>query len=162
MKTILCSTEKFLAVFSLKLIALLLCFFIFTAAEAGNKGIKKDVKSLKVQLERAEAAYQKNLQKKLLADSLLNLGEIIHDETSDEIRAAIIYMNNKAKVYTKQMKKFEKGLRSNSLTEVSQARASIKALDDDYNQSLKEFDMTMKNQIIVSDEGTRQDRKSVV
>jgi hypothetical protein len=154
MKTNLLQSNKLNKFFSLRIIALLACVFVYTAVEAGNKGTKSDVKSLKVRLERAEDSYQKNLQKKLLADSLLNVGAALHETSAEEMRSAFLHTNNKAKDFTRQMKKLEKGLKSKSMAEVSQVKLAIRALEEDYKQALSSFDITMKDQIKIADEGT--------
>ena len=154
MKTNLFQTTKLIKFLSLRIVILMACVLAYTAVEAGNKGTKSDVKSLKVRLERAEASYQKNLQKKLLADSLLNLGSTLHEKSSDEMRTAVLVTNNKAKDYSKQMRKLKKGLKSKSMAEVNSAKEAIKSLEESYNHALVSFDTTMKDQIKVADEGT--------
>ncbi len=155
MKANLFQDNNILKFISLRFISALLCLFLFAGINAGNKSGKRDMKSIKVQLERAEANYQKNLNKKLFADSLLNLGLNIHETSSDEIRAAIIQMNDKSRSFTTLMKKLKKDLKSNTPKEVNDARASIKNLENDYSQALANFDLIMKDQINLSDDGTK-------
>ena len=145
--------------FFIKMTALFILVFCFTAVNAENKGRKGDAKSLKVQLERAEAAYQKNLQKKLLADSLLNLGISIHNESGDEIRLAINNMNNKAKEFTAKRKKLEKQIKDCSTAQIIEIKAAIKELEDDYKLALTAFDDVMKSQIKSADDGTKHIHK---
>lgn len=155
MKANLFQDNNILKFISLRFISALLCLFLFAGINAGNKSGKRDMKSIKVQLERAEANYQKNLNKKLFADSLLNLGLNIHETSSDEIRATIIQMNDKSRSFTTLMKKLKKDLKSNTPKEVNDARASIKNLENDYSQALANFDLIMKDQINLSDDGTK-------
>lgn len=155
MKTIAQKTNNLSMFFFIKMTALFILVFCFTVVNAENKGRKGDAKSLKVQLERAEAAYQKNIQKKLLADSLLNLGTSIHDESGDEIRMAISKMNNKAKEFTAKRKKLEKELAAGSGTEIIEINEAIKELEDDYRLALVAFDDIMKSQIKSADDGTK-------
>lgn len=159
MKTIVQKNSNRSMFFIIKMTALFTLFFCYSVVNAENKGRKGDAKSLKVQLERAEAAYQKNLQKKLLADSLLNLGSSIHDESGDEIRMAINKMNNKAKEFTAKRKKLEKELAAGSGAEIIEIKGAIKELEDDYRLALSAFDDIMKSQIKLADDGTKHIHK---
>ena len=154
MKTSLFQTHKLIKFLSLRIVIIIACVFAYTTLEAGNKGTKSDVQSLKVRLERAEASYQKNLQKKLLADSLLNIGSTLHEASADEMRAAVLVTNNKAKDYSKQMRQLKKGLKSKSLAKVNSAKEAMKLLEESYNHALISFDSTMKDQIKIANEGT--------
>jgi len=159
MKTIVQKNSNRSMFFFIKMTALFMLVFCFTVSNAENKGRKGDAKSLKVQLERAEAAYQKNLQKKLLADSLLNLGISIHYESGDEIRLAINNMNNKAKEFTAKRKKLEKEFKDCSTSQIIEIKAAIKELEDDYKLALTAFDDVMKSQIKSADDGTKHIHK---
>ena len=138
-----------------KLLVVLLCLVLYTPVNAGNKGTKGDIKSIKVQLDRAQTAYQKNMQKKILADSLMNLGNAIHVKSGDEIKAAIQTMNLKAKAFTHQIKELEKEIKGSSASKISETREAIKALETDYKEALKQFDEIMKEQIKLADDGSR-------
>ncbi len=129
-------------------------FFNFTVY-GENNGDQDNSKSQKVQLEKAEAAYKKNLEKKLLADSLMNLGISIHNESSEQIWNTINQMSITAREYSARIKELEKHLISNSTAEANSIRAEIKMLEDDYKKALNNFDLVMKDQIKKSDDGTR-------
>lgn len=143
----------------LKTLAVLLFLAFSVSVYAGNKGGKADLKSLNVQLERAQAAYQKNLQKKMMADSLLNLGNSLHEKSGDEIRAAIRTMNTKAKAFTIRLKELEKGKQAGIAADILEVRAAIKELEADYKAALTRFDEIMKEQIKLADDGSRHIHK---
>ncbi len=143
---------------SLKSILVLLFFITSLSFSALSQGINKqeaEIAKLRTSVDRAYLAHKKLEQKMAMADSLIEIGTTMREESSQEIKAATSEMKAKNKTYTSEKKVLAKKLKSKNKVDIAEAKAEIKTVDAAYKAEVKAYDAIMKAQTKKSTDGTK-------
>jgi exonuclease III len=134
-------------------ISLLLFSFIFllspVSAEPNKNSDNRVIRQLE-QIEKLQSDYKEKLQE---ADSLIVVGDTLLARTTEEIYQATIKMKQHAKTYSDQKRVMEKTVLELPRQEANDLRKTIRQMDMDYREALKEYDDLMRQIIRESENG---------
>lgn len=119
------------------------------AAEINKNADNRVIRQLE-QIEKLQASYKSKLQQ---ADSLIVVGDTLLARTTEAIFEATIKMKQQAKAYTDQKRNLEKSILELPRQEANELRTTIRQMDMDYRNALKEYDDFMRQIIRESENG---------
>ncbi len=133
--------------------SLLFIFFAFllnpVSAELNKNSDNRVIRQLE-QIEKLQADYKAKLQE---GDSLMVVGDTLLARTTEEIYQATIKMKLQAKTYSDQKRDLEKTILELPRQEANALRTTIRQMDMDYRDALKEYDDFMRQVIRESENG---------
>lgn len=119
------------------------------SAEVNKNKDNRVIRQLE-QIEKMQATYKSKLQE---ADSLIVVGDTLLARTTEAIFQATIKMKQQAKTYTDQKRNLEKTILELPRKEANDLRATIRNMDMEYRNALKEYDDFMRQIIRESENG---------
>ncbi len=133
------------------LVFLLISTFLLTPllAEVNKNDDNRVIRQLE-QIEKMQATYKSKLQE---ADSLIVVGDTLLARTTEAIFQATIKMRQQARTYSDQKRNLEKTILELPRQEANELRTTIRAMDMDYRNALKEYDDFMRQVIRESENG---------